>query len=113
VTEEGKIFVSLTDFSETDNTRTNGLYELKATPGTSLASLLSVKGAHLSYDPNGIAPDGAFFRLWGADGNELVVQRQGDGWGLSWATVSASSATHLISSRPFELPVFATDSTLT
>jgi len=37
VTEEGKIFVSLTDFSEADNTRTNGLYELNATPGTCVA----------------------------------------------------------------------------
>ena len=93
VTQEGKIFVSLTDFSEADKTRTNGLYELQATPGPSVAILVPVRGAHISYDPNGIAPDGAFFRLWGADGNELVVQRQGDGWGLSWARVSASSTT--------------------
>lgn len=92
VTQEGRIFVSLTDFTGADRTRTNGLYELQVTTG-SVASLVRVRGAHMSYDSNGVPPDGAFFRLWGADGNELVVQRQGDGWGLSWARVSPSSTT--------------------
>ena len=54
---------------------------------------------NMSYDPKGIALDRAFFRLWGADGNKLVVQRQGDGWGLSWARVSASPSTPLITGQ--------------
>jgi hypothetical protein len=89
VTEEGRIFVGLSDFSDQDNMRTTGLYELKADSGTPVATLVPVAGTITKYDPSKIAPAGTFFYLWGADGNELVMQRQGDGWGLSWARVSA------------------------
>jgi hypothetical protein len=91
VTDEGRSFVSLSDFSEQDNISTTGLYELKSDSGTPVATLVSVAGTITKYDPSKIAPDGTFFYLWGTDGNELVVQRQGDGWGLSWARVSASA----------------------
>jgi hypothetical protein len=89
VTEEGRSFVGLSDFSDQGNMRTTGLYELKVDSGTSVATLVPVAGTITKYDPSKIAPDGTFFFLWGADGNELVTQRQGDGWGLSWAKVSA------------------------
>jgi hypothetical protein len=72
---------------------TAGLYELKADIGTTAAYLIPVEGTIVKSDPNEIAPDGTFLGLWGADGNDLVVQRQGDGWGLSWAKVSASVTT--------------------
>ena len=87
VTEEGRSFVNLADFIEPDKTRTHGLYELKAKTGTSVATLIRVEYGHND------SPDGTLFRLWGADGDELVVQRQGDGWGLSWARISASPST--------------------
>ncbi len=90
VTEAGRIFVSLQGFSELDNTVTVGLYELKAKAGTSVATLIPVSGSLTAYDGNGLPPDEAFQRLWGADGDELVVHRYGDGWGISWAKVSAS-----------------------
>jgi hypothetical protein len=89
VTEEGRSFVGLSDFSDQDNMRTTGLYELKAASGSPVATLVPVAGTITKYDPSKIAPDGTFLYLWGADGNELVMQRQGDGWGLSWARVSA------------------------
>jgi len=89
VTEEGRSFVGLSDFSDQDNMRTTGLYELKADRGTPVATLVPIVGTITKYDPSKIAPDGTFFYLWGADGDELVMQRQGDGWGLSWARVSA------------------------
>jgi hypothetical protein len=88
VTEEGRSFVGLSDFSDQNNTRTTGLYELKADRGTPVATLVPVAGTITKYDPSKIAPDGTLFNLWGADGNELVMERQGDGWGLSWARVS-------------------------
>jgi hypothetical protein len=88
VTEEGRSFAGLSDFSDQDNTRTTGLYELKADSGTPVATLVPVAGTITKYDPSKIAPDDTFFYLWGADGNELVMERQGDGWGLSWARVS-------------------------
>jgi hypothetical protein len=89
VTEEGRSFVGLSDFSDQDNMRTTRLYELKADSGTPVATLVPVAGTITKYDPSKIAPYGTFLYLWGADGNELVMQREGDGWGLSWAKVSA------------------------
>jgi len=44
-------------------------------------------------DRDSIPPDETFDRLWGADGDELVVHRYGDGWGISWAKVSTPPAT--------------------
>jgi hypothetical protein len=93
VTEAGRIFVSLQGFSESDNTVTHGLYELKAKTGTSVATLIPVSGTLTAYDRNGLPPDEAFERLWGTDGDELVVHRYGDGWGISWAKVSTSPST--------------------
>ena len=93
VTEEGRSFVSLSDHSDQDKKLTQGLYELKANSGSSVVTLIPVAGTVTTRDPKEIAPDGTFFNLWGADGNELVVQRQGDGWGLSWARVSATVTT--------------------
>jgi hypothetical protein len=92
-TEEGRTFVGLSDHSDLDKKITRGLYELKADSGTPVATLIAVEGTVTKSDPDEIAPDGTFFNLWGADGNELVVERQGDGWGLSWARVSASATT--------------------
>ncbi|HEY1469259.1 MAG TPA: hypothetical protein VGF61_09455, partial [Candidatus Acidoferrum sp.] len=93
VTEEGRIFVGIDNFSEPDKKRTHGLYELKTKTGTSVATLIPVDGTLTAHDLNDIPPDETFERLWGADGDELVVHRHGDGWGISWAKVSASRAT--------------------
>jgi hypothetical protein len=93
VTEEGRSFVGLSDHSEQDKKITRGLYELKASAGSSVATLVSVAGTITKHDPDEIAAEGTFLGLWGADGNDLVVQRQGDGWGLSWAKVSTSVTT--------------------
>lgn len=89
VTEEGRIFLGIDNFSE-DKKRTHGLYELKTKTGTSVATLIPVDGTLTAHDQNHMPPDATFDRLWGADGDELVVHRHGDGWGISWAKVSAS-----------------------
>jgi hypothetical protein len=91
VTEEERCFVGLSDFNDQDNMMTTGLYELKADSGTPVARLVPVAGTNTKYDPSKIAPDGAFLSLWGADGNELVMRRQGGGLGLSWARVTSSA----------------------
>ena len=93
VTDDERIFVSLGGFSEPDNLVMSGLYELKAKTGTPVAVLVPIEGTLTTYDRNSVPPDEAFERLWGADGSEIVVQRQGDGWGISWGKVSASLAT--------------------
>jgi hypothetical protein len=93
VTEEGRSFVGLSDHSDQDKKLARGLYELKANSGSAVATLIPVAGTVTTRDPKEIAPDGTFLSRWGVDGNELAVQRQGDGWGLSWARVSASVTT--------------------
>lgn len=93
VTEDGRSFVGLSDCCDQDKKMTRGLYELKANAGTSVATLIPVEGTVTKFGPNETAPDGTFFDLWGVDGDELVMQRQGDGRGLSWARVSASVIT--------------------
>lgn len=93
VTEEGRIFVSFLGFSDPDNNVTHGLYELKAKAGTSVATLIPVNGTITTHDRDSIPPDETFDRLWGADGDELVLHRHGDGWGISWAKVSESPST--------------------
>jgi hypothetical protein len=93
VTEEGRIFASFLGFSDPDNNVTHGLYELKAKAGTSVATLIPVNGTITTHDRDSIPPDETFDRLWGADGDELVLHRHGDGWGISWAKVSPSPST--------------------
>jgi len=100
VTEEGRSFVGLSDYSEQDKKITRGLYELKANNGTSVATLVPVAGTITKHDPDEIAAEGTFLNLWGADGNDLVVQRQGDGKGLSRARVSAAVTTADSSTEP-------------
>ena len=93
VTDEGRVFVSLLGFSEPNNSVTHGLYELKARTETSVATLIPVAGTLTTQDRNGVLLDETLDRLLGADGDELVVHRLGDGWGISWAKVSASPST--------------------
>lgn len=90
VTEAGRIFVSFLGFADPDNTVTHGLYELRAKTGLSIATLVPVDGTLTTHERGGVLPDETFERLWGADGDELVVHRHGDGQGISWAKVSAS-----------------------
>jgi hypothetical protein len=90
VTEEGIIFVSFLGFSDPDNTVTHGLYELKTKTGISVATLVPVDGTLMTHERGGVPPDDTIEGLWGAHGDELVVQRYGDGWGISWVKVVAS-----------------------
>ncbi len=90
VTEEGRIFVSFLGFSDPDNTVTHGLYELKTKTGISVAGLVPVDGTLSRHERRGVLPDETIEELWGADGDQLVVQRYEDGWGISWVKVVAS-----------------------
>lgn len=92
VTDEGRIFLAFANDPDPNGERKHGLYELKATLGSPIASLTAVDGTVTSFDSYKTVPDGTFLRLWGADGNSVVVSRQGDDWGLSWANVLAANA---------------------
>lgn len=87
VTDEGRLFVAFANDPDPSGERKHGLYELKATPGSPIASLIAVDGTVTAFDSYKTVPDGTFLRLWGADGNSLVVSRKGDDQGLSWVRV--------------------------
>ena len=91
VTDEGRIFLAFASDPDPNGERKHGLYELRAAPGSPIASLTAVDGTVTAFDSYKTAPDGTFFRLWGADGNSLVVSKKGDNWGLSWTKVLAAS----------------------
>jgi hypothetical protein len=91
VTDEGKIFAAFGNDPDPNVECKHGLYELKATPGSPIASLTAVDGTVTAFDSYKSVPDGTFLWLWGADGNSLVVSRKGDDWGLSWANVLAAN----------------------
>jgi hypothetical protein len=91
VTDEGRIFLAFASDPDPNGQRRHGLYELIAAPGSPIASLTAVDGTATAFDSYKTVPDGTFGRLWGADGNSLVVSRKGDYWGLSWAKVLTAS----------------------
>jgi hypothetical protein len=88
VTDDHRIFVAFGELY-----RIHGLYELRAESGKPTASLTPVDVTIASQDTNNGAPEGVISHLFGADGNELVVQRNGDGPGLSWVKVVSSVET--------------------
>jgi hypothetical protein len=49
-------------------------------------------GTLTTHEHGGVFPDETFEAV-GADGDELVVQRYGDGWGISWTKVVVSPPT--------------------
>jgi hypothetical protein len=87
VTDEGRLFIAFANDPDPNGERKHGLYELKATPGSRIASLTAVDGTVTAFDSYKTVPDRSFLRLWGADGNSLVVSRKGDDQGLSWVRV--------------------------
>lgn len=86
VTDDGRIFVALAKTN-----RAHGLYELHPVDGMPVVTLTPVLGTVSAQDSDNEAPRDALLRLWGADGNELVVQRRGDWPGLVWVKVTQST----------------------
>jgi hypothetical protein len=87
VTDEGRIFVAFANDPDPNGERKHGLYELNAIPSSPIASLTPVQGTIATFASPQTVPDGTFLRLWGGDGDELVVSRKGDDRGLSWVKV--------------------------
>jgi hypothetical protein len=91
LTHDGEVFVSLTASKEPENSVRFGLYKLQATTGNATATLIPVDGTVTKLKFHDPLPDDTFLEVYGADGDELVVQRAGSR-GLSWARVSASAS---------------------
>jgi hypothetical protein len=90
-TEDGRVFVSFQGFKEADNSVTLGLCELKADPKNAVATFTPVVGTFTTRSRDASFSDETFDRLLGADGDEIVLHRLGDGASISWARVTAGS----------------------
>lgn len=92
VTDEGRVYASFSAHGAhgvSGPYGLTGLYQIKAEPGNPIARLLPVGGmvdVYRTYGQGGRVPPGALVRLWGADGNQLVVWRV-DEYGACWVNV--------------------------
>jgi hypothetical protein len=86
VTERGRVYASVFEDlrTETDRKFRRGLFELRLEPNSRLGKWSAVSGALSSYDPEDVPK--VFFKLWGADGEDLVIRRLNDG-DMSWVRV--------------------------
>lgn len=87
VTEDGRVYASFGPSWMGGNIR--GLYQIKAEAGNPVARLLPVAGTIKVPERGKVPPPGTIFRLWGADGNQLVLWRadEPDGSLVSWVDV--------------------------
>jgi hypothetical protein len=85
VTDNHRIFVAFSNSGRVEGLQ--GLYELRATADNPVASLTPIDGSTTRN-----RREDAVQRLWGADGDELVVQRR-DSWSLLWVNVIEYPAT--------------------
>jgi hypothetical protein len=84
VTESGRIYASL--YALKADIKVHGLFELQAEPGKPMGSWIPVAGTLNSHREGEIVPQNTFWRLWGADGESLVIGRQYDP-SVSWVKV--------------------------
>jgi hypothetical protein len=85
VTESGHIYASLYEL-KTDGTKVHGLFELQAEAGKPEGRWIPVAGTLNSFREGQTVPQNTFWRLWGADGEDLVIGRQYDP-SFSWVRV--------------------------
>lgn len=86
VTDKGRVYASLFEPQEEGDTKTHGLFELRAEPSASVGKWIVMNGTLNSQPRVEDAPKGSFFRLWGADGEDLVIRRLFDA-DMSWVRV--------------------------
>lgn len=75
-TEDGHVYASLYEVDDTTQTKTHGLFELRAERGKVSASWVPVAGTLNAHREGEVVPKDAFYRLWGAEGNDLIIGRQ-------------------------------------
>jgi len=86
VTAKGRVYASLFEVQAETEAKTHGLFELRMEAGASVGKWIVVSetlNAHLEGET---VPKGAFFRVWGADSDDLVIRRQYDA-DMSWVRV--------------------------
>jgi hypothetical protein len=85
-TGDGRVYASLYEVDDTTQTKTHGLFELRAEHGKAGASWVPVAGTLNAQHEGEVVPKDAFYRLWGAEGNDLIIGRQ-NAAEFSWVKV--------------------------
>jgi hypothetical protein len=75
ITDSGRVYASLFQVPDDTDVKTHGLFELRAEPGAATGKWALVEGTLNSQPRVEDAPKGSFFRLWGADRDQLVIRR--------------------------------------
>ncbi|MCU1243712.1 MAG: hypothetical protein JWO71_4438 [Candidatus Acidoferrum typicum] len=84
VTDNGRVYASLFEVQPETETKTHGLFELRTRQASSVGNWVVVNGTLNSHREGDTVPKDAFFRVWGADGNDLVIRRQENDPDMSW-----------------------------
>jgi hypothetical protein len=74
-TDAGRVYASLFEIKNDTDIKTHGLFELKAEPNVPTGKWLLINGTLNSQPRPDDAPRGSFFRLWGADNEDLLIRR--------------------------------------
>jgi hypothetical protein len=86
VTENGRVYASLYELEPASERKTHGLFELRAEPEKEIATWVAVTGTLNSHREGEAVAKGTFWRLWGAEGNDLIIGQQ-YGAEFSWVRV--------------------------
>ena len=86
VTENGRVYASLYELEPASERKTRGLFELRAEPGKGIAKWVAITGTLNSHREGEAVAKGTFWRLWGAEGNDLIIGQQFDAE-FSWVRV--------------------------
>jgi len=94
VTADERVYASFQANGIPGEEQIRGLYQIKAVSGNPTAKLLPVAGTITTVERGKLPPPGTFTKLWGADGNQLVVWRMEEKDStLSWVKVIPSDRT--------------------
>lgn len=86
VTENGRVYASLYEVQPESDRKTRGLFELRAEPGKATAKWVVVTGTLNSHREGETVAKDTFWRLWGAEGDDLIIGQQYDAE-FSWVRV--------------------------
>ena len=86
VTENGRVYASLYELQPASERKTHGLFELRAEPEKEIATWVAVTGTLNSHREGEAVAKGTFWRLWGTEGNDLIIGQQYDAE-FSWVRV--------------------------
>ena len=86
ITENGHVYASLYEVQTETETKTHGLFELQREPNKATAKWIALAGTLNSHREGETVPENTFWRLWSAEGDDLIIGRQYDAE-FSWVRV--------------------------